>query len=50
MKNDQYLVKFKSGNYELVLAYSYAEAEILAKAEQIKKGNDYTVICCDKLD
>lgn len=47
MKKDMYLVWFTNGDYTpqsvKVAAFNKKEAEILAKAERIKAGLDYTV-------
>ena len=41
MKNEKYLVRFATGQEEEVYAIGDQEAVILAKAQQIKKGNDW---------
>ena len=43
MKLTEYTFKFKGGKIS-VLAFCRATAEILAKAEAIKNGWDYTII------
>jgi hypothetical protein len=43
MKNKTYRFKFTSGTIE-VPAFNETEAEILAKAEAIKRGWDYRII------
>lgn len=43
MKQNKYKVYFVTGQIELVYAGGTESARILAQAEQIKKGHDYTV-------
>lgn len=43
MKNHKYIVAFVTGLREIAYADSEQSAEILAQAEQIKKGNNYRV-------
>ena len=44
MRQYCYLVAFRTGLSEKVMAFNEAEAIILAQAEQIKKGNEYRYI------
>jgi len=43
MKKEEYTVTFVTGQEEIVYAFCESEAKILAQAQQILKGNDYTV-------
>ena len=43
MKRFKFTIMFKGGNIE-VRAFNYTEAKILAQAEAIKRGWDYTII------
>ena len=43
MKRKAYKIYFKGGPIT-VLAFNYAEAKILAQAEAIQKGWDYTIV------
>lgn len=43
MKKDRFTFKFKGGEIN-VWAFGKEQAEILAKAEAIKKGWDYTIL------
>ena len=43
MKKYNYKIKFVNGDIIYKSAFNMAQAEILAKAEQIKKGLDYNV-------
>ena len=43
MKLTNFTLKFKGGEIT-VLAFNYNEAKILAQAEAIKRGWDYTII------
>lgn len=43
MRHTEYKVIFITGKTEFEYAFGYREAIILAQANQIKKGNDYTV-------
>jgi hypothetical protein len=46
MKMKKWDVVFKNTQIEHVTAFTMGEAIILAKAEQIKKGNSYVVAFC----
>jgi len=50
MKRYRYQVIFHTGEVEIVHAGSTITAEILAQAEQIKKGNDYLIKMTTKLE
>ena len=45
-----YLVIFKTGRHEIVYAGGLEDATILAKAEQIKKGNKHTIMSVFKVE
>lgn len=50
MRTHTYLVEFKDGVCREVEAVGEGAAKILAQAEQIKEGMDYTVIKCTQID
>jgi hypothetical protein len=43
MKKKKFKVYFESGLYEIVFAVNKLQAQILAQAKQIEKGNDFLV-------
>ena len=43
MRKYLFKVLFKTGILEEVYAFNSREAEILAQADQIRKGNDYAI-------
>ena len=49
MKQHEYKIVFITGQTELVYAFNAQAAKILARAEQIKKGNDYIIQSIDNL-
>lgn len=48
MRQYPFIVYFKTGLTERVNAFGEGEAEILAQAKQIEKGNDYRVLKIEK--
>ena len=49
MKDYKYLVKFVTGEWEFIFTGNEQTAKILAQAEQIKKGNNYTILRIRKI-
>lgn len=49
MKQTQYKVLFKSGGLVIIWAWNFAEAKILAQANQIEEGKNYQVERIDEV-
>lgn len=49
MKQRRFKVIFITGKIEIILALNFRDAEILAQAEQIKKGNRIEIIRTEEL-
>ncbi len=48
MKHTKYYVTFITGIVEIVYAFNKYEASILAMAEMINEGNNYTIVSIEE--